>query len=123
LALRILGFQKITRVKIGTVEIDVSLSEDHLFRAEITENPVEDGTIFSDNVVLQPVVLEIEGRISDASQATFEFRGPNKAADAFQALVKLQRSRKTFEVTTAIQVYKNMMFKQLSVPRAAPDGR
>lgn len=123
MALDILGFPKIEYAKIGTVEFDVSLSEDHIFRANITENPVEDGSIFSDNVVLQPVILQFEGRICDASQYLLELRGPGSSADGFKALVALQRKRETFDVKTGIAVYKNMMFKELSVPRVSTDGR
>lgn len=118
-----LGFPTIVRAKIGTVELDASLSEDHQYLAEITENPVEDGTIFSDHVVLQPVVLEMEGRISDATQSLFSFRGAGKSAEAFRLLVSLQKSRETFSVITGLAVYQNMMFQKLSVPRVARDGR
>ena len=123
MALDILGFPTITYAKIGTVEFDVSLSEDHIFRADITENPVENGSIYSDNVVLKPVILEFEGRISDASQYVLELRGPGAKADAFKALVLLQKKREIFPVKTGIAIYKNMMFNELSVPRIASDGR
>lgn len=123
MALDILGFPVIEYAKIGTVEFDVSLSEDHIFRADITENPVEDGSIFSDNVVLKPFILEFEGRISDASQHVFEFRGPGASADGYKALVALKNKRETFDVKTGLAIYKNMMFKELSVPRVASDGR
>lgn len=123
MALDIIGFPTIIRASIGAVEIDASLSEVHRFMADITENPVEDGTVFSDHVVLQPVVLEMEGRISDATQSLLSFRGPGNSADAFKALVTLQKSRETFTVITGINVYENMLFEDLSVPREALDGR
>jgi len=123
MSLNILGFPEITYAKIGTVEIDVALSEDHRYRADITDNPVEDGTIFSDNVVLQPIVIEFEGRISDASQSILILREPGTSIDAFKSLVLLQKKRETFEVKTGIAVYKNMMFEELTPHRAAGDGR
>lgn len=123
MALNILGFPEITYAKIGTVEIDVSLSEDHRFRADITDNPVENGTVFSDNVVLQPIVIDMEGRISDATQSILNIRGPGTSIDGFKALLELQRKRETFEVKTGIAIYKNMMFEELSIPRIAGDGR
>lgn len=123
MAVSILGFQQIDRAIIGSVELDVSLSEDHRFPAQLTENPVEDGTVFTDHVVLQPTALQIEGRVSDATQSLTSFRGPGRAADAFKALVTLQKSRETFRVVTALNVYERMMFEELSVPREALDGR
>lgn len=121
--LTLLGFHSITRVQIGNVELDVALSEEHRFPASLTENPVEDGTVFTDHVVLQPVVLEIEGRISDATQNLASFRGLGTSSSAFKALVILQKSRQPFRVVTKIATYENMMFEELSVPRVALDGR
>lgn len=118
----ILGFPEIHLVQIGPVTVDASLSEEHRFPATLTENPVEDGTVFTDHVVLQPTVLELECRISDATQNIGNFRGPGTASDAFKALVNLQRSRETFIVSTGLNVYQNMMFEELSVPRVALDG-
>ena len=123
MALSILGFATITNAQIGTVVLDVALSEEHKFPAQLTENPVEDGTVFTDHVVLQPTRIQIEGRISDATQSLSGFRGPGAAADAFKALVTLQRSRETFRVITGTATYDNMMFEELSVPRGPLDGR
>lgn len=123
MSLDILGFPIITYAKIGTVEFDVSLSEDHIFRSDITENPVEDGSIYSDNIVLKPFIFEFEGRISDASQYVSEIRGPGRSADGFKELVSLQNKKALFEVKTGIAIYKNMTFKELSVPRVSSDGR
>lgn len=123
MALSVLGFPTIILARIGTVEIDASLNENHRYSAELTENPVEDGTPFTDHVVLKPVVLEMDGRVSDASQSLLAIRGPGRAADAFKALVILQQSRQSFNVVTGLNVYKNMMFEELSVPRTALDGR
>ena len=123
MALALLGFPTIVRSRIGTIEIDATLSELHTYSADITENPVEDGIIFSDHIVLKPVVLEMEGRISDATQSLLAFRGPGTADAAFKKLINLQTSRETFEVRTATNVYKNMMFEELSIPREERDGR
>ena len=121
--LSVLGFPIVTRVSIDNIEIDASLSETHSYPAELTENPVEDGTPFTDHIIIKPVTLEIDGRISDATQSILAFRGPGKAADAFKALVSLQQKKQAFSVVTGINVYTNMMFVDLSVPRDALDGR
>jgi len=117
------GFATIIVAKIGTVKIDAVLNEVHQFDADITENPVEDGTIFSDNVILQPIRLEMTCRITDASPSLLQLRPAGTADDAFKALVALQRSRETFDVITGINVYKNMMLQSLSIPRESSDGR
>lgn len=123
MALNFLGFPTVIRASIGAVELDASLSESHRYEAQITENPVEDGTIFSDHVVLQPIVLEMEGRISDATQSLLSFRGLGGSADAIKALIALQTSREPFSVITGTNVYQNMMFQELVIPREPLDGR
>lgn len=109
--------------KIGDIEIDAVLSEEHHFDTHITQNPVEDGTIFSDNSVLLPVILEIEGRISDASLTSFFPSVKGHSIDQYKKLVALQISRETFSVSTGINTYENMMFESLSFPRIAEDGQ
>ena len=117
------GFATIIVAKIGTIEIDAVLNENHQYDADITENPVEDGTIFSDNVVLQPIRLEMTCRVTDASPSLLNLRSPGTADDAFKSLVALQRSREVFDVVTGINVYSNMMLQSLSIPRESSDGR
>lgn len=117
------GFATIIVSRIGHVEIDAVLNENHQYDADITENPVEDGTIFSDNVILQPIRLEMTCRVTDASPSLLNLRQAGTADSAFKDLVTLQRSRETFDVVTGINVYKNMMLQSLSIPRESSDGR
>ena len=45
--------------------IDVTLTENHSFESEVTENPVEEGVVISDHIDLKPESLTITGVISD----------------------------------------------------------
>lgn len=109
--------------KIGDVEIDVTLDEEHRFDSMITENPVEDGTVTNDHVVLKPVVLNISGRVTDASLTILGITKRNGAKEAYAELVALQLERKTFNVYTGINVYENMLLESLSFPRDGRDGK
>lgn len=51
--------------KDSTFTIDATISEEHVFESEPTENPVEDGSVNTDNVKILPVKLKIEGIISN----------------------------------------------------------
>lgn len=53
-----------TKAKIGGIELDCSVNETHERSAELTKYPVEDGGNISDNVVLLPKKLTIEGLVS-----------------------------------------------------------
>lgn len=128
MAINTFGAFAVLVTKIGTVAVDVSPSQNHVFPSKITENPVEDGTIFSDHVILLPIQVDIEGRVSDASLTIANaisgaFTGKLSAAEAFNELVKLQLDKEPFVVVTGLKVYQNMMLENLSVPRSSTDGK
>jgi len=109
--------------EIGDIEIDVTLDEEHRFDSMITENPVEDGTVTNDHVVLKPVVLNISGRVTDASLVILGVPKINGAKEAYGELVTLQLQRTPFIVSTGIKVYKNMLLESISFPRDGRDGK
>lgn len=45
--------------------IDATLTENHSFESDVTENPVEDGVVISDHIDMKPESLTITGVISD----------------------------------------------------------
>jgi len=111
--------------KIGSIEMDASLDEDHRLDSIVTRNPIEDGSQYSDHIVLLPIVLELTCRVSDTSLYYFSIAQAGKEGRANQAyfeLVKLQNNRKPFDVDTGIRVYENMVIENLSVPRNSKDG-
>jgi hypothetical protein len=111
--------------EIGTVTLDVSINQNHVFPSRITQNPVEDGSVYADHVVLLPMILEIEGRVSDAptTYSGFVDKATKGSIQAYQALVKLQRDRLPFTVVTGISTYQNMLLEELSIPRTSNDGQ
>ena len=108
--------------QIGHVVVDAVLSENHRFESNITENPVEDGTIYSDNAVLLPVVVELECRISDATATLARLNYPGRSTEAYKELVSLQKKRQKITVVTGLNVYQNMMIEALGIPRSGRDG-
>lgn len=50
---------------IGTIWIDVSLSEQHSLSADVTEHPVEAGTNIVDNIRPKPRSIRIEGLVTN----------------------------------------------------------
>lgn len=109
--------------KIGEVAIDVTLHEDHVYDTYVTDHPVEDGTVFTDHQVLLPVVLNIEGRVTDASITFLGIPKLSKANEAYRSLVELQTRRQPFTVVTGLNVYENMILQNVSFPRTARDGQ
>lgn len=108
--------------QVGHIFVDAVLSENHRYTSQITENPVEDGTIYSDNVVLLPVVLEMECRVSDATASLARLNYPGRSGEAFKELVNLQTKREKISIVTGLNIYQNMLIEELSVPRTGTDG-
>jgi len=123
----LLGFGEpfIVRTKLLDIEMDASLNEDHRFDTIVTRNPVEDGSLYTDHVVLLPVVLELSCRVSDASLSylTPAVTGKEgRSNQAYYKLVELQRDKEPFSVITGINTYENMLVESISIPRSSKDG-
>lgn len=117
----LLGAVVIVGTRIGHITVDCTPEQTHRFPSRITENPVEDGSVYTDHVVLLPAVVEIIGRISNAS--IFPTLSQYTYHDAFQELVRLQSERTPFVVVTGLNVYQNMLIEDITIPRNANDGQ
>jgi len=123
---------------IGGLTIDVTVSEDHRFASEVTEFPVEDGGVISDNIVNKPVELSIEGLVSDSpliSSWSVDETGDasdiagklpdarNYSKSALEALEKIRTDKELISIDTPLRLYENMALVDLSVPRSATTGK
>lgn len=57
--------QEITTATIGTVVVDASVNEVHTLTAEATEHAVEQGSDVSDHNHVRPILLSIQGLVSN----------------------------------------------------------
>jgi len=139
-----------TKAQIGFLKLDASLSETHNRTAKITDNEIEDGSIVSDHVKLNPKSLTINGQISDAPVsilglgvssddilgAANDFADGDKGAfeglvknsrrtpaEAWEYLNQLLENRVPFSIVTGLQRYENMLLTSLSAPRSSKDGK
>lgn len=117
------GDPYVVLTKLGEITIDVTLNEDHEYDTFVTDNPIEDGTIFSDNVILLPTVLNITGRVTDAAITFLGIPKLSKAIDAFRELVALQTTKTPISVSTAMHLYENMYMKNIKFLRTSADGQ
>ena len=107
---------------ISGIEIDHIKFEEPTYEAIVTKNPVEDGSVTSDNIVLLPVVLEIEGRITDTPINIFTPGLKGRSNTIFKSLVDLQTQKIPFDIVIGDNYYENMMFERISAPRTSADG-
>lgn len=110
-----------THIMIDGFLIDCSIKENHSFDSDITDYPVESGANISDNIRPLPIVVEIEGLVSNtpiglmvAARAGFAYK---PAGVAYQLFQRIRERREPVTIQTSLRTYENMALKSLSIPR------
>lgn len=133
------AFQDMAVVKpkrsIGSFVAQVTISESHLDTLEITEQPVEQGSVITDHAYKKPALVTIEcGWSNSPPDGTGGFASafassvtsvvptgastgnqPNQARSIYQGLLQLQADRIPFDVLTGKRAYTNMLLEVLAV--------
>lgn len=120
------------QVLIGGYVIDVTVNENHQFDSDVTEYPVETGGDITDNVRPKPIIVTLDGVVSDTPIGTIatlrDSQGDNgqqdflPSADALAALLAIREAREPVSITTTLQSFDNMVMTGLEVPRDASTG-
>lgn len=104
--------------RIGAFEIDVTVEENHSMTSQITDNPVEGGSIINDHIINDPKQVTLTGVVSNTPIAIFGLgSSDNRTQDAFEALEQLRDSRTTFDLLTGFKLYENCAFIDLQMPK------
>lgn len=146
---RVQFIQKDTGV---VIVIDATVNETHSRDSTPTEFEVENGDTISDNIIVKPFALEIQGIISDtplsvlnaalttavsaivppialvgatAGSALFSAIAETDSPSvvAYKQIRALQENKQPFDVLTTLNRYTNMFIKSLSIPRDANTGQ
>lgn len=109
--------------QISVIPIDVTQVETHTFNHTITRKPVQDGGVISDNILIEPDSVTIQGIFTDqtAFGATAEMinsvidgvdRRTNMPMweDKLAKLHEIRKMREPFTLVTSLGTYKNMFF-------------
>jgi hypothetical protein len=122
--------------------IDCVLNEEHTFESEVTEYPVEDGADITDNVRPKPIVVTMDCIISNTPLPPISsLRGPRDdgtafsllsatrgvlqvtpAQEAYQRMMIIRNAREPVTIRTSLDTFKNMVLKNLTIPRASGSG-
>ena len=119
------------------IVLDCTISEEHSYQADVTENPIEDGAPVADHVNLRPFTLKIDGLVTDsplglpivgsvlnvARQFSQIFGSQSRSKDAFDALVTLYKNRTPFTVITNLKRYDNMVISDATFPFTNETGQ
>lgn len=114
------------RNAIDVVVLDATIQETHNFTASVTRQPVEQGALIQDNIVLDPERLTLQAEVSnnpispDLRQrvvSSFSFLRP--AQRSFEVLKDLYSQRQLVTVFTSLHIYRNMAIENITIPRTA----
>lgn len=114
-------------ILIDGFEIDVTVSEEHSFDSEVTEHPVESGADVADHVRARPIVVTLEGVVSNTPIGALRDRrssagSTSPPSDALLKLLLIRDLREPVSITTALQQYDDMLLSSLSVPVGPDDA-
>jgi len=105
--------------------VDVAVSEGHEFPSEVTQHPVETGADLTDHVRNRPIMITLEGVVSDTPIGLVANERSEDVLPSDEALAKLKEIRNRREpvtITTSLGTYENMAMQSLSVPRSSSTG-
>lgn len=115
-------------VSIDGYPIDLFVSEEHAFEADVTEHPVEKGADVTDNRRRKPASVTLEGVVSDSPLGAVAL-DPSRTGstspsdDAYARLRKIDEDGEPVTITTALRRYDSMDLVSLSIPKTAATGR
>jgi hypothetical protein len=118
---------------IDGFEIDAELSGEHGFESEVTDHPVEQGADISDHVRPKPVVVTVEGVVSDTPVGPIaDRRGDvnengvlvnSPSQDALAWFLRLRDERQPVAIETSLRRFDSMILQSLSIPTDARTGK
>lgn len=107
--------------KFGTtnnlIELDAFITESHTFSNAIQAHPVEKGEAITDDIMHEPMELEIEAVISPYGIGVDDRNNPRRADSAYKKLMVLYASKIPVTVLTGLTTYKSMGITNITIPR------
>lgn len=128
--------------KVGSVELDLILDEDHSKSAQVTENPLQDGRAISDGIFLELQEGSLTGLVTNhsvkraeerAKQLDFQdsetlmaeaenYQLENRAKQAWVDLKAVMDAKQPVTIVTSLEVYDNVAITNISTERNGDSG-
>lgn len=119
--------------RIDNITIDGIVEEVHNVTSTVSDYPVEFGANVSDNMVVNPIQVTIEGIVLNATSLIFgaQIRVPQvvrrivtgstetRSIEAYRRLIELMTDKKMFDLQTGLITYENMALVDITPTRNA----
>ncbi len=111
-----------------TLEVDVSPTQDHDLNNQMTEFPLEDGSVATDHITVMPNVVELDLTWTDTPISKFnpltQFQSKNgRSRGLFRRLQDIKNDRIKCVLITGLQSYRDMYIEKISIPRRSGEGK
>lgn len=108
-----------SKTEIGTLLLDVLLTEEVVYDGEVTHYPIEDGSEISDHITEGSKILKISGTTSNSEAYSFNLSsGKARLLSVLETMETLKKERKLITVTTALSQYKDFGIEKLRASRS-----
>lgn len=102
---------------LGSIPLDALLIEDTELSANISQYPVEDGTVISDHITREPERLALSGVVTAAGIIMFGAGGRSKLIAAKEALRQIHKERIPVTIVTGMDVYADYAMSNAKISR------
>lgn len=116
---------------IQEVKPDVRKSELHRYKSNVTQYAVEDGSIFTQHIIQQPIKVSLQFEETNAGFGTMLSGIMNMAQmvispyskTMFEQLIDIWEKKIPVEIVTEHRIYKNMVIESLPIAHKSPYKR
>ena len=108
--------------KKGSVTFDLILSESHNISNEVSEHPVEDGSVISDHIKNNLENGSLTVMVSNFSLNIFTSVLSDRAQDAYDEIVRIWKNRELVTIVSVLKVYDDVAITDVSTARSADTG-
>lgn len=124
-----------SRVQIGAVQVDASVSETHGLDGTVTEHPVEDGSPVTDHFRMAPRSIQIDAVVTGTpieagfpgatviSSISSLVKGDDPVLLAWEEIKRYFEQKVRIDIATSLETYKNMMLVSFAATRNAQTGQ
>lgn len=104
--------------QIGLLTVDVTIDETHELSAQVTNWPIEGGSLISDHVRLEPRSLTISGFVSDTPLFLDSVSiGNGRSMTTFALLEQMWKARVPMIVVSQLKYYDSMVIEHITIPK------
>jgi hypothetical protein len=105
--------------KIGTIEVDILVEQEHKLDSEVTEHPVEDGFAVADHVIRKPITVSLVIGVTLSPVTWFDRLGgsTDKINNALSAIEQIYKNAQPISIVTPTNTWENMVMTSANIPR------